>query len=88
MTQNYPRQRNSEDAIGILLLVLGGTVAFVWFIAVSRLHMRNQQCLELFLYIVIGLFGAGMVLGHFVGRKRHAGRELATSATRDQQPAR
>ncbi len=70
MTQNYPRQRNSEDAIGILLLVLGGTVAFVWFIAVSRLHMRNQQCLELFLYIVIGLFGAGMVLGHFVGRKR------------------
>ena len=70
MTQNYPRQRNPEDAIGILLLALGGTVAFVWFIAVSRLHMRNQQCLEIFLYIVIGLFGAGVVLGHFVGRKR------------------
>ena len=70
MTQNYPRQRNPEDAIGILLLALGGTVALVWFIAVSRLHMRNQQCLELFLYIVIGLFGAGVVLGHFVGRKR------------------
>jgi type IV secretory pathway TraG/TraD family ATPase VirD4 len=70
MTQNYPRQRNPEDAIGILLLALGGTVAFVWFIAVSRLHMRNQQCLELFLYIVIGLFGAGLLVSHFVGRKR------------------
>jgi drug/metabolite transporter (DMT)-like permease len=69
MTQNY-RQRNPEDAIGILLLALGGTVAFVWFIAVSRLHMRNQQCLELFLYIVIGLFGAGLLVGHFLGRKR------------------
>jgi type IV secretory pathway TraG/TraD family ATPase VirD4 len=70
MTQNYPRQRNPEDAIGILLLALGGIVAFVWFIAVSRLHMRNQQCLELFLYIVLGLFGAGLVLRHYITRKR------------------
>ena len=69
MIQNY-RQRNPEDAIGILLLALGGIVAFVWFIAVSRLHMRNQQCLELFLYIVIGLFGAGLLVSHFVGWKR------------------
>jgi type IV secretory pathway TraG/TraD family ATPase VirD4 len=70
MIQSYQRQWNPEDAIGILLLALGGIVALVWFIAVSRLHVRNPQCLELFLYIVLGLFGVGVVLGHFVGRKR------------------
>jgi type II secretory pathway component PulJ len=70
MTQNYPRQRNPEVAIGILLLALGGIIAFVWFIAVSRLHMRNPQCLELFLYMVLGLLGAGLVLSHYIRRRQ------------------
>jgi hypothetical protein len=32
--------------------------------------MRSPQCLELFLYIVLGLFGAGLVLRHYITRKR------------------
>ena len=43
---------------------------FLWFIAVSRLHMKNPQCLEIVLYITIGGFGALLALTHVIGRRR------------------
>ena len=73
MNQGYPAQRRQtspEDAIGILILALFAVVAFLWFIAVSRLHMKNPQCLEIVLYITIGGFGALLALTHFIGRRR------------------
>jgi hypothetical protein len=41
-----------------------------WYIAVSRLHMSNTQCLEIFLDLAILIFGAGLLLSHFIGRKQ------------------
>jgi hypothetical protein len=45
-------------------------LAFLWYIAVSRLHLRNDQCLEIFLDFAILFFGGGLIVAHFAGRKR------------------
>ncbi|HLH36259.1 MAG TPA: type IV secretory system conjugative DNA transfer family protein [Alloacidobacterium sp.] len=64
------RQRGPEDAAGVLVLLLCAALAFVWYVAVSRLHLRNQQCLEIFLYCAILFFGGGLVVAHLVGRRK------------------
>jgi type IV secretory pathway TraG/TraD family ATPase VirD4 len=60
----------AEDVVGLLLLLGCAVLAFVWYIAVSRLRLSNSQCLEIFLYIAIGIFGIGFLLGHIIGRKQ------------------
>ena len=64
------RQRGPEDVAGVLVLFTCAVLAFAWYIAVSRLHLRNQQCLEIFLYVAIMFFGGGLLLAHLVGRRR------------------
>ena len=64
------RQRGPEDAGGVLVLLLCAALAFVWYVAVSRLHLRNQQCLEIFLYCAILFFGGGLVVAHLVSRRK------------------
>lgn len=66
--QNNQRH-NQEDAIGILLL--GGCliVGLGWYIAVSRFHLRNDQCLEIFLFLIIGAIGTLFLASHFIGRR-------------------
>jgi hypothetical protein len=63
-------QRGPEDAAGILVLLLCAALAFAWYVAVSRLHLHNQQCLEIFLYCAILFFGGGLVVAHLVGRRK------------------
>jgi type IV secretory pathway TraG/TraD family ATPase VirD4 len=60
----------AEDVVGLLLLLGCAVLAFVWYIAVYRLRLSNSQCLEIFLYIAIGIFGIGFLLGHIIGRKQ------------------
>ena len=40
------RQRGPEDVAGVLVLIACAALAFAWYVAVSRLHLRNQQCLK------------------------------------------
>ena len=49
------RQRGPEDVAGVLVLLACAVLAFAWYVAVSRLHLRNQQCLEIFLYVAWGM---------------------------------
>ena len=65
---DQPRHRESEDIAGGLVLLSCAVVAFVWYIAVSRLHLHNSQCLEIFLYSAVALFGGGLVFAQLVGR--------------------
>ena len=68
---NQPRwHRESEDIAGGLVLLACAAVAFPWYIAVSRLHLHNLQCLEIFLYSAVLLFGGGIVLAQVVGRRK------------------
>jgi hypothetical protein len=67
------RQRGPEDVAGILVLFGCAAVGFCWYVAVSRLHLRNSQCLEIFLYFAILLFGGSLILSQLVGRRK--GRE-------------
>ena len=64
------RQRGPEDAAGVLVLLLCAVFAFAWYVAVSRLHLRNQECLEIFLYCAILFFGGGLVVAQLVGRRK------------------
>lgn len=64
------RQRGPEDVAGVVVLLACGVLAFLWYIAVSRLHLRNDQCLELFLDSAILFFGGGFVIAQLVGRRR------------------
>jgi hypothetical protein len=62
-------QPGPEDAAGILVLLSCAALAFCWYVAVSRLHLRNAQCLELFMDFAIIVFGGGLVTAHFLGRR-------------------
>jgi len=64
------RQRGPEDVAGVLVLLTCAVLAFVWYVAVSRLHLSNQQCLEIFLYCAILFFGGGLLVAQLVGRRR------------------
>jgi len=73
MNQTYdpPRRDQSGPADLAGFLVLGGcaVLGVLWYIAVSRLHLRSDQCLEIFLDLVIGIFGIALLLSHFIGRR-------------------
>jgi len=62
-------QPGPEDVAGILVLCGCAVVGFCWYVAVSRLHLRNSQCLELFMYGAIVFFGGGLVFALLAGRK-------------------
>jgi hypothetical protein len=73
MNQPYdpPRRDQSGPADLAGFVVLGGcaVLGVFWYIAVSRLHLRSDQCLEIFLDLVIGIFGIALLLSHFIGRR-------------------
>jgi DNA segregation ATPase FtsK/SpoIIIE-like protein len=64
------RQRGPEDVAGVLVLFGCAAVGFCWYVAVSRLHLRNDQCLEIFLYGAIVFFGGGLIVAQLVGRRK------------------
>jgi hypothetical protein len=64
------RRTGPEDVAGVVVLVGCAVFGFLWYIAVSRLHLRNDQCLEIFLDCVILFFGGGLIIAHFAGRRR------------------
>jgi Type IV secretory system Conjugative DNA transfer len=67
---DQPRPRESEDIAGGLVLLACAVIVFAWYIAVSRLHLHNAQCLEIFLYSAVVLFGGGFVFAQLAGRRR------------------
>ena len=64
------RQRGPEDVAGVLVLFACAAVGLCWYVAVSRLHLRNAQCLEIFLYSAIQLFGGGLIAAQLIGRRK------------------
>ena len=64
------RQRGPEDVAGVLVLLSCAVLAFGWYVAVSRLHLHNSQCLEIFLDCAIMFFGGGLVVAQLVGRRK------------------
>jgi hypothetical protein len=71
-TYDQPRryQTGPEDLVGILVLLGCAIAAFCWYVAVSRLHLRNGQCLEIFMNCAIVFFGGGFVIAQLVGRRK------------------
>jgi DNA segregation ATPase FtsK/SpoIIIE-like protein len=64
------RRTGPEDVAGVVVLLGCAVFGFLWYIAVSRLHLRNDQCLEIFLDCVILFFGGGLIVAHFADRRR------------------
>ena len=64
------RQRGPEDVAGALILLACAVVGFVWYVAVSRLHLHNSQCFEIFLDTAILFFGGGLVIAQLAGRRK------------------
>ena len=63
------QQPGPDDLAGILVLLGCAVVGFCWYVAVSRLHLRNSQCLEIFLNCAILFFGGGLVVAQLAGRR-------------------
>jgi len=63
------RQPGPEDVAGILVLAACAFLAFCWYVAVSRLHLHNEQCLEIFIDGAILFFGGGLVIAQISGRR-------------------
>ena len=63
------QQPGPDDLAGILLLLGCAVVGFCWYVAVSRLHLRNSQCLEIFMNCAILFFGGGLVVAQLAGRR-------------------
>ena len=66
-----PRRNPSgpEDLVGVLVLLGCAVLAFCWYVAVSRLHLRNAQCLEIFMDFAVLFFGAGLIVAQLAGRR-------------------
>ncbi len=64
------RQRGPEDVAGLLVLLACTVLAFAWYVAMSRLHLRNSQCLEVFLDSAILFFGGGLLIAQLAGRRK------------------
>lgn len=66
-----PRRNPSgpEDLVGVLVLLGCALLAFCWYVAVSRLHLRNAQCLEIFMDFAVLFFGAGLIVAQLAGRR-------------------
>jgi len=64
------RQRRPEDVAGVLVLLACAVLAFGWYVAVSRLHLHDSQCLEIFLDCAILFFGGGLAVAQLVGRRK------------------
>jgi hypothetical protein len=64
------RRTGPEDVAGVVVLFGCAVLAFLWYIAVSRLHLRNDQCLEIFLDCAILFFGGGLIAAHLISRRR------------------
>jgi len=64
------RRTGPEDVAGVIVLLGCAVFGFLWYIAVSRLHLHNDQCLEIFLDCAIVFFGGGLLIAHFAGRRR------------------
>src|SRR3984957_20429856 len=63
-------QQGLEDVTGILVLVACAVLAFCWYVAVSRLHLRSSQCFEMFIDFAVLFFGGGLVIAQVAGRRR------------------
>ena len=63
------RRTGPEDAAGVVVLVSCAVFGFLWYIAVSRLHLSNDQCLEIFLDCAIVFFVGGLIVAHLIGRR-------------------
>jgi hypothetical protein len=63
------RQPGSEDVAGVMVLAGCAMIGLLWYIAASRLHLRNSQCLEVFLDLSVVAFGTFLIVSHFVGRR-------------------
>ena len=64
------RRTGPEDVVGVVVLLGCAVFGFLWYIAVSRLHLHNDQCLEIFLDCAIVFFGGGLLIAHFAGRRQ------------------
>lgn len=66
-----PRRNPSgpEDLVSVLVLLGCAVLAFCWYVAVSRLHLRNAQCLEIFMDFAVLFFGAGLIVAQLAGRR-------------------
>ncbi len=64
------RQRGPEDVAGALVLLACAVLAFGWYVAVSRLHLHNSQCLEIFLDCAILFFGGGLAAAQLAGGRK------------------
>jgi hypothetical protein len=53
-----------------VVLLACAVVAFAWYIAVARLHLRTSQCLEFFLYCALLIFGGGLILSQLLGCRK------------------
>lgn len=67
--QQRPPQQGPQDLVSAVVLLGCAVLAFLWYVAVTRLHLRNQQCLEVFIYCAILFFGGGLVVAQLVGKR-------------------
>ena len=64
-----PYQSGPADLAGFVVLGGCAVLGVFWYVALSRLHLRSSQCLEIILDLAIGLFGIALILSHFIGRR-------------------
>ena len=64
------RRTGPEDVAGVVVLLGCAVFGILWYISVSRLHLHNDQCLEIFLDCAILFFGGGLIVAHFSGRRQ------------------
>ena len=71
MSAQYSERKNSsEDAVGILFVVVLLLFGLLWYVAVSRYHLSNLQCEVALVCIATGVIATGLTISHFAGRRQ------------------
>lgn len=74
MSPSYPDSRAplsaADELVAVVVLLACGVCACLWYIAVARLHMTNDQCLEAFCYLSIAVVASLLMLTQLIGRKQ------------------
>ncbi|WP_188555439.1 type IV secretory system conjugative DNA transfer family protein [Edaphobacter dinghuensis] len=71
MVPDYSRTPRSsgDDLVGVVVLLVCALCAGLWYVAVSRFNMTHAECLEIFCYVAIGLFGLLILVTQLIGRR-------------------
>lgn len=74
MSPGYPDSRSAhttgDELVAVVVLMACAACGCIWYVAVTRLRMTNQECAEVFCYVSIAAFTSLLLIAQLIGRRQ------------------